>query len=94
MLAVISYLILSKPVHYVVHVNICCADDSFDFMSDLELNPIDDDVVDYAPFNSKVQALLFFLLHSPRPMVFDGVIHVNMYSTLFVYLSFIFYHLW
>ena len=45
------------------------ADDNYDLISDLELSPTEDNGIDYSPFRSKVQALLFFLIHSPRPMV-------------------------
>ena len=55
------------------------ADNDYDIMSDLELNPIEDHEADYySPFTSKAQALLFFLVHSPRPMVLDCVA-IDMY---------------
>ena len=44
------------------------ADDT-DILSDLDLNPMDDCGIDYSPFNSKVHALLFFPVHSPRRVV-------------------------
>ena len=75
--------------------NVCCADDNFDFMSDLELSTIEDNVVSYAPFSSKAQALLFFLIHSPRPMVLDCVVAVvvNMDCNFFyIFLSLLIYY--
>ena len=58
--------------------------DSFDFISDLELSPSEDCRIDYSPFCSKAQALLFFLIHSPRPMVLDpfGSYTAFLYSCL------------
>ena len=50
--------------------NVFLPDDSFDFLGDLELNPSEERKVDYSPFGCKSEALLFFLIHSPRPMVF------------------------
>lgn len=54
-----------------------CTDDNFDFISNFELNGIDDNEVDYTPFSSKAQALLFFLIHSPRPMVIHYYVIIN-----------------
>ena len=61
------------------------ADDSYDFISDLELNPIEGYRIDYSPSSSKAQALLFFIC-SARPLILNYVaIDMHMLSRYLVF---------
>ena len=65
------------------------ADDNYDFMFDLEQCPTEDYDFGYSLFSSKLkaQAVVFLLIHSPRPC--NGTSFGTIDKYLFVFLSFI-----
>ena len=67
--------------------NVFLPDDSFDFLGDLRLNTSEECNVDYSPFICKSEAILFFLIHSPRPMVIAlaTIVMLYLYRTLVLY---------